>query len=115
MDEEPGEEAGDPSVAQAVEAHDRAAAADDRRAPDIAVPERLALRRAAEAPPDRPRDVDALLQRDLGDAGEPVERHRVADDEHLRVARHRAVGGDGDPAGAIALGSGRLGQDARER
>ena len=49
-----------------------------------------------------------------GDAGQPGERHRVADDEDLGVARQRAVGSNGHPARTVALRSGCLGQDARE-
>ena len=42
---------------------------------------------AAEPALDRVRGVDARLHGDLGDPGEVVERHHVADREHLGMAR----------------------------
>ena len=43
MDEEPGEEAEEPAVAQAVEAHDRVPTTDGGHAAEVAVAERLSL------------------------------------------------------------------------
>ena len=97
-----------------MEAHDRVPTTDGGHAAEVAVAERRSRRLAFESPSDRPRDVVSLLHRHLGDAGQPGERHRVADDEDLGVARQRAVGSNGDPARTVTLRSGCLGQDARE-
>ena len=53
---------------------------------------------------DRVGRVQATLHGDFGHAGEVVERHHVADDEHLGVPRHRAVRQHRDATGPVDLG-----------
>ena len=70
---------------------------------------------AVEAAGDGAGRVQTALHRDLGDAGQLVERHHVADGEHLGMAGKRQVGEDGDAAGAVDVGSRRLGEHRGER
>ena len=81
--------------------------------------ERL-VRPAEDAPPDDLRRVGPALHRALGDArGRLVRLPRldrgVADHEDLGMAGDRQVRLDDDPAGAVGLGPGRLGDRPRER
>ena len=59
--------------------------------------------------------VAAALDGDLGDAGQLVQRHHVADDVHLGVAGQGEVGLHGDPAGAVDLGAGLLAEHPAQR
>ena len=94
VDERPHQPADEPADLQALEADDRAKARDRRHAAEIAVAKRLGPHSvvALHAPFDRAGGVDARLHRHLRDPREPVQRHHVADHEHLRMAGQGAVG-----------------------
>ena len=70
---------------------------------------------AVEPALDRVGGVDPRLHGHLGDAGEVVERHHVADREHLGMAGQRAVVEYGDPAGAVARRPAGLCEQAGQR
>ena len=59
--------------------------------------------------------VPGALDGHLGDAGQLVQRHHVADDVHLGVAGQGEVGQHRDPAGAVDLGAGLLAEHPAER
>ena len=70
---------------------------------------------SVEPGPDHLADVTSLLDGGLGHAGQLVQRHHVADREHLGMARQRAVGQHHDPPGAVGFRAGRLGEHAGQR
>ena len=65
--------------------------------------------------PDPPPGVEAALHGHLGDAGEVVEAHEVADHRYLRVVGDGQVGVDLDAAGPVLLGAGGGGDLVGER
>src|SRR6476469_9133545 len=105
----PGEEAG---KREALDDADRACAPDRRE---------LALGAVVEGRPcavaDRARDVPALLHRSGSNTVEVEVAHdgHVAECTDLRPAVHGQIAIDDDPPGAVGLGAGSLGQQARER
>ena len=86
-------------------------AGDHGQRPEVAVAEGLG-RLAVEAAHDGVGGVDARLHGHLGHAGQVVERHQVADDEHLGMCPGREQSGlTTDPAGLVDLRPGRLASD----
>src|SRR5487761_511852 len=85
---------------------------DGGHASPVEVRERRHVLVPLEPGPDHLADVLSLLDRGLGHAGQLVQRHHVADREHLGMARQRAVGQHHDPPGAIGFRAGRLGEHA---
>ncbi len=59
--------------------------------------------------------VETALHGHLADAGKVVEGRHVADGEDLGMPGQAEVGQHLDPAGAVRLGAGGLGQQAGER
>ena len=103
-----------PESPDALEAHHGVETRDRGHAAEVAIGERRRLL-AVEPALDRVRGMDARLHGDLGDAGEVVERHHVADREHLGMVRQRAVRQYADPAGPVAGRPAGLGEQARQR
>ncbi len=102
----------EPGHPEALEAHDGVEPRDGRHAAEIAIGERRRLL-AVEPALDRVGRVDPRLHGDLGDPGEVVQRHHVADREHLGMTRQGAVVEHRDPAGPVARRPARLGEQAR--
>ena len=93
--------------------------ADDRDVAVVAEAERL-VRPAEDPAPDDAGRVRPALDPALGDARRRLPRlprlhGGIADDEDLGVAGHGQVGLDEDPAVAVRLGAGRLGDPTGER
>ena len=93
--------------------------ADDRDVALVAVPERLVRPIEHPAPDDAGR-VRPALDAALGDARRglpflPRLHGGIADHEDLRMAGHGQVRADEDPAVAVRLGAGRLGDATGER
>ena len=85
---------------------DRAAAGDVGRRAEVMVAERLLVDLPRDLVPDAVRGVEPGLHRHLGDAGELVQAHHVAEDGNLRMAGDGQVLLDEDAPGPVALGAG---------
>ena len=80
---EPRDPAGEPHP---VRAEDRGAAVHGGHTPEVPVLPRCWLGAVLHAVPDDVSSMEPRLESDLGNAGEVVVVHHVADYEHLRVA-----------------------------
>ena len=112
--EHPDDEPGEAAETQGAHADDRLEAADGRSAAEVPVLEGDAFA-ALQSPLDRVGGMQAALHGHLADAGQVVDGGHVADGEDLGVPGQGEIGQDGDPAGAVGLRSGGLGQQAGQR
>ena len=116
MHSQPHHPAGEAAEADALELDHGAEPPDRRHAAEVDVLERHRLVTAALQPaPDRAPGEETLLHRDLGDAGEVIEAHHVADGEHLGVPGQRAVGEHRHATGAVDLRPRGISQHLRQR
>jgi len=81
--DDPCDPAGEPHPAHA---DDRASAAHGCHAAEVPVSPRSRLGPVSDAGPDNMSSVETGLKRNLGDPGQVVAVHHVADHEYLRVA-----------------------------
>jgi hypothetical protein len=110
VDEHPHDPSREPAQPDAAEVHDGLEPTDGGRAPEVAILERHAVV-PFEAPFDGVGSVESALHRNLADTREVVDGGHVADGEHLGIPGQAEVGQHLDPAGAISVRPGRLGQE----
>ena len=87
MDEKPEQPAGGSPDSSGAALPDRVVARHRGEPAKVAVAEGPRLRVAVEAPNDLGCRVPSRLERGLRQAGQPIERYQIADDEDFRAAR----------------------------
>jgi hypothetical protein len=114
--DQPQEPPGEAPHAQPAALADCVVARDGGKAPEIPVAKRPRLRVLPVEPSANLRGrMAAGLHGALGQPGEVVERHEIADHEHLPMAGERAVGEDGDLARRGQVGAAPPRQQRAER